>query len=68
MTRWKLSAVSAMALIAAASGAAIGQQPTGPVGTVVGQVVVGESKTPIQGAQVLVLGSILRPATKWSMR
>jgi TonB-linked SusC/RagA family outer membrane protein len=58
MTRWwKLRAVSAMALIAAAVHTAVAQQ-TG--GTLIGQVVAVDSKAPLQGAQVSVVGTTLR--------
>jgi TonB-linked SusC/RagA family outer membrane protein len=54
MTRWKLRALSAIALIAAAVPAAFAQQP---VGTLIGQVVAAESKAPLQGAQVTIVGA-----------
>ncbi|MEP6491673.1 MAG: SusC/RagA family TonB-linked outer membrane protein [bacterium] len=49
-----------MTLITTAVAAAVGQQPTGAVGTVVGQVLIVESRAPLQGAQVTVLGTTLR--------
>lgn len=60
MRRWAFTPLCTAAAFAALAGTAIAQTPAGPVGTVVGQVVVGESKTPLTGAQVLVLGSMLR--------
>jgi TonB-linked SusC/RagA family outer membrane protein len=60
MTRWKLRAFSAMALIAAAVSTAVGQQPAGGGGTVIGQVLAVDSKAPLSGAQVMVLGTTLR--------
>src|SRR5262249_19157704 len=59
MTRWTLRGYSAIALIAAATHTAVGQQP-GATGTVVGQIVATESKAPLSGAQVTVLGTTLR--------
>jgi TonB-linked SusC/RagA family outer membrane protein len=49
-----------MALITTAGAAAPAQQPAGAAGTVTGQVVAAESKAPLQGAQVTVLGTTLR--------
>lgn len=60
MTRWKLRALSAMALIAAAVSTAVGQQPAGAGGTVIGQVTAIDTKAPMPGAQVMVLGTTLR--------
>jgi TonB-linked SusC/RagA family outer membrane protein len=40
--------------------AAAAQQPTGPVGTLVGQVIASENRTPLIGAQVLIVGTQLR--------
>jgi len=60
MTRGMLRTLSAMTLIATAVTSALGQQPAGAVGTVIGQVVAAESKSPLQGAQVTVLGTTLR--------
>src|SRR5205814_865062 len=59
MKRWTFSAVymAALAAIGATAGA---QQPTGAVGTVVGQVVALDTRAPLTGAQVLVLGTALR--------
>ena len=60
MTRWKLRAFAAMTIIATTASGALAQQPAGPLGTVSGQVVSAESKTPLQGAQVSVVGTALR--------
>jgi TonB-linked SusC/RagA family outer membrane protein len=61
MTRWKLRAWFATSLIATAVAAAPAQQPAGGGGgTVIGQVVVADTKAPLQGAQVLVVGTTLR--------
>src|SRR5215831_12270094 len=63
MTRWKLralSAISAMAMIAAFAPTVIGQQPAGATGTVSGQVFAVDSRAPLQGAQVTVVGTTLR--------
>jgi TonB-linked SusC/RagA family outer membrane protein len=52
-----------MALTTTGAFAATAQQPvapSGPVGTVVGQVVAANTKTPIPGAQVSVVGTTLR--------
>jgi hypothetical protein len=49
-----------MTLIATATSAAVAQQPAGAVGTVTGQVLVAESKAPLQGALVSVTGTTLR--------
>src|SRR4051794_30517033 len=68
MTRWTRRALTAMVLVASsafAASAASAQQPAasaGAVGTVVGQVLVEDAKTPIQGAQVIVVGTTLRVA------
>src|SRR6185503_17402952 len=59
MRRWTVASLS-MAALAAISGTARAQQPTGAVGTVIGQVVVEDGRVPLQAAQVLVLGSTLR--------
>jgi len=63
MIRWTHRALGALALIATGAIAATAQQPaapTGPVGTVIGQVVIADTKAPIQGAQVLLMGTTLR--------
>ena len=59
MTRWTFSALytAALAAIGVTAGA---QQPAGAGGTVVGQVVAVDSRAPLMGAQVLVLGTALR--------
>ncbi len=48
------------AVLVAIAATAHAQQPTGAVGTVIGQVVVAEGQAPLQAAQVLVLGTTLR--------
>lgn len=66
MTHWTRHALYAMALGASGAFAATAQQPgaaTAPTGTVIGQVVVADTKAPIQGAQALVLGMTLRAGT-----
>ena len=63
MKGWTGQAVCAALAIAGGVLDAAAQQPSrpaGPVGTIVGQVVAADSKTPIQGAQVLVVGTTLR--------
>ena len=63
MRRWIGRALCAMGLTGSSAFVATAQQPaspTGPVGTVIGQVVAADTKAPLQGAQVLVLGTTLR--------
>ena len=63
MRRWIGQALCTALAIGSGVVNAAAQQPTRPagqVGTVVGQVVATETKTPIQGAQVLVVGTTLR--------
>jgi len=55
-----------MALTASSVVAATAQQPATPAGaagTVIGQVVAVDTKVPLQGAQVLVVGTTLRAGT-----
>ena len=59
MSRWTSSARFFVALMCANLGVASGQA-AGPMGTVVGQVVNVDSKTPLQGAQVTITGTTLR--------
>lgn len=69
MSRWTRRALCAVALTAGGALAATAQQtarpaataaPTGPVGSIVGQVVMAESKAPLQGAMVQVTGTTQR--------
>src|ERR1043166_1962801 len=65
MMRWTRHTLwgGAMALTTTGAFAATAQQPvapSGPVGTVVGQVVAAHTKTPTPGAQVSVVGTTLR--------
>lgn len=63
MKGWTGQALCAVLAIASGVVDAVAQQPSrpaGPVGTIVGQVVAADSKTPLQGAQVLVVGTTLR--------
>lgn len=58
MTRWTFRALCALTLTLAS--AATAQQPAAQAGTVIGQVIAGENRAPLFGAQVLVLGTALR--------
>jgi TonB-linked SusC/RagA family outer membrane protein len=63
MRGWTRRALCAVGLLASGSIAAAAQQPAraaAPTGTVVGQVIMAESKAPLQGALVLVVGTSLR--------
>lgn len=68
MTRWRSRVLVAAAIVMAvastrAAPVAAQQQTNGPVGTVIGQVIAANSKSPIQGAQVTVVGSTVRGGT-----
>ena len=56
MRRWNVCSLVVFTALGTA-GPALGQQPAGPVGTVAGQVVNAQNRTPIIGAQVAVLGT-----------
>ena len=61
MRRWRGRMMQAMFGIAVGAAAVGAQQaPAGPVGTVVGQVVAGDSREPLIGPQILIVGSLLR--------
>jgi TonB-linked SusC/RagA family outer membrane protein len=61
MRRWMRRVLGAMAFTASGAAAGMAQQPAaGPVGTVVGRVVIADTKAPLQGALVLVVGTSLR--------
>jgi TonB-linked SusC/RagA family outer membrane protein len=60
MIPWRRRAVLAIAGAVAIATTVHAQQPTGPVGTVIGQVVVADGRVPLQAAQVLVIGTTLR--------
>lgn len=62
MRRWMLCALSTLALTTATDAMAQAQAPApvGPVGTITGVVIGQESKTPLMGAQVLIVGTQLR--------
>ena len=58
MRRWNICPLVAFALLGASAGPSLGQQqPGAQVGTIAGQVVNGESREPLVGAQVAVLGT-----------
>lgn len=59
MTPWNVRAFLALGLVSIAAAAAA-QQPVTEVGTIAGQVVNVESRTPLIGAQVAVIGTQLR--------
>ncbi len=66
MKRWRgrmmqvMSAVAGIAIGVAAAGAQQTQAPTGPVGTVTGQVVAGDSREPLIGPQISIIGTNIR--------
>ncbi len=62
MSRWTSSARFFVALMCASISAASGQA-AGPTGTVVGQVITVDSRSPLQGAQITILGTTLRATT-----
>ena len=62
MTRWKIRTILALTLMATSVSPLVGQQPAGAGGTVIGQVVAAQSKAPLYGAQVIVLGTTFRGA------
>ena len=59
MSRWTSSARFFVALMCANLGVASGQAG-GPTGTVTGQVVTVDAKSPLQGAQITITGTTLR--------
>lgn len=62
MTRWKIRTILALTLMATSVSTLVGQQPAGAGGTVTGQVVATQSKAPLYGAQVFILGTTFRGA------
>ena len=62
MSRWTSSARFFVALMCASISAASGQA-AGPTGPVVGQVITVDSRSPLQGAQITILGTTLRATT-----
>src|SRR5689334_16499732 len=59
MSRWTRSTRFFVALMCANLGVASGQA-AGPTGTVTGQVVTADAKSPLQGAQITITGTTLR--------
>lgn len=68
MTHWILRTLCALALTTGAARELVAQQPTaprpsGPVGTITGQVLAIENRAPLVGVQVTVVGTMLRAVT-----
>src|SRR5829696_6269393 len=62
MTRWTIRALYMLTLTSVGVATAAAQQAVGQVGTVAGQVIAVGSREPVQGAQLLVVGTMLRAA------
>lgn len=62
MTRWTLRALCGLVCSLGGPPSIVAQQPAAQTGTVVGQVVAEENRTPLIGAQVVVLSTTLRAA------
>lgn len=60
MRRWMLCALGALALTTAVGTGAGAQDATSQIGTITGQVLGVENRTPLMGAQVTIVGTQLR--------